>query len=53
MDTDVLETYLTNKSYAKFDDIIMGQLGIHYVFENLNEDVDSIVAQYLKDQENK
>lgn len=46
-DPDRLATLLSGKVYAKFEDIIDGLLGIHYVFANVNEDVDSIANEFM------
>jgi hypothetical protein len=47
-DIKKFESLLAPKTYVKFEDIINGELGIHYVFARLNEDVDAIVNQYME-----
>ena len=46
-DPDRLETLVKGKVYAKFEDVIDGSLGIHYVFANVNEDVESIANEFI------
>jgi hypothetical protein len=45
-----LEVFLNGKNYVKFDDMIDDTLGIHYVFANINENVDAIAKTFLEAQ---
>ena len=43
-----LEYFLNDKKYVKFDDVIDGVLGVHYVFASLSENVDAIAKTFLE-----
>ena len=43
-----LQVLLRGKHYVEFEDVIEGSLGIHYVFANVNEDVDAIANAFIE-----